>query len=150
VTDFRGTEPNRPEELLIEVVDERSLREARERRAALLQLLWRSRRFLFCATVGGLIIAFTIALLIPNRYAASAKLMPPDQTAPGGAAILAGLSSSGNGGLASLAESALGERTSGALFIGILNSDTQIMHRIGPHRGLSSDCAPGRFRWLAS
>jgi uncharacterized protein involved in exopolysaccharide biosynthesis len=130
VTDFQakpdkdGLEPHQPDELLIEVVDEQALRESRERNAARMRLLWQKRRFLLRTAIWGLVIGTAIAFLIPTRYTSTAELMPPDQTAGGGAAMLAALSGRVGGGLASMAESALGVKTSGALFIGILNSDT--------------------------
>jgi uncharacterized protein involved in exopolysaccharide biosynthesis len=139
VTDFQekpekdGLEPHRPDELLIEVVDEQALREARERNAARVRLLWSKRRFLLRAAILGLVVAAVIAFLIPNRYTATAELMPPNQSS-GGAAMLAALSSRVGGGLASMAESALGVKTTGALFIGILNSDTvrdDLIHKFG-------------------
>lgn len=113
-----------PEDLVIDAIDEEALREARERTAARVRLLWKNRRFLMRATVAGLVLATAIAFLIPNRYTSTAELMPPDQSAGSGTAMLAALSSQVGGGLANLAESALGVKTTGALFIGILRSDT--------------------------
>lgn len=108
------------DELVIEAIDEEVLRKARERSAARVRLLWNNRRLLMWATVAGLLIATAIAFLIPKRYTSTAELMPPDQSTSPGAAIMASLT----GGLAGLAESALGVKTNGALFIGILKSDT--------------------------
>jgi uncharacterized protein involved in exopolysaccharide biosynthesis len=130
VTDIDGQsekgelEPRQPDELLIEVLDEQTLRETRERHAARMRLLWQKRRLLLRTAIWGLAVATAIAFLIPKRYTATAELMPPDQTASGGAAMLAALSNRVGGSLASLAENALGMKTSGALFIGILESDT--------------------------
>jgi capsule polysaccharide export protein KpsE/RkpR len=50
--------------------------------------------------------------------------MPPDQSVGSGAAMLAALSSQVGGSLAGLAGSALGMKTTGAMFVGILKSDT--------------------------
>ncbi len=118
-----------PDELVIDAIDEEALREARERTAARVRLLWNGRRFLMRATVAGLVIATAIAFLIPNRYTSTAELMPPDQSSGTGASLLAALSGSSGlggigGGLAGLAENALGIKTTGALFVGILKSDT--------------------------
>jgi uncharacterized protein involved in exopolysaccharide biosynthesis len=130
VTDFEeksekgGLEPQQADDLLIEVVDEQAIREARERNAARVRLVWQNRRFLLRMAIFGVVAAVIIALLIPNRYASTAELMPPDQSAGGGAAMLAALSSRVGSGVAGMAESALGVKTTGDLFIGILNSDT--------------------------
>ena len=113
-----------PEELVIEAIDDEALREARERTAMRVRLLWNNRRFLIRATVTGLVIATAIAFLVPNRYQSTAQLMPPDQSMSSGTAMLAALSSRVGGGLAGLAESAFGMKTTGALFVGILKSDT--------------------------
>jgi len=136
VTDFpdkperEGLAPRQPDELLIEVVDEETLRHVRERQAARVRLLWSKRRFLLRALIGGLVVATVIALLLPKSYQSTADLMPPDQSSGMGASLISALSSSGGlsgavgGGLASIAQSALGIQTTGDLFVGILNSDT--------------------------
>ena len=118
------------DELVIEAIDEEVLRAARERTAARVRLLWNSRRFLMWATAAGLAIAAAMAFHIPNRYASTAELMPPDQSNDAGAGMLAALTGQMGqmggmgGGLAGLAESALGVKTTGDLFVGILKSDT--------------------------
>jgi uncharacterized protein involved in exopolysaccharide biosynthesis len=119
-----GVETDRLDELVIEAVSEQELREARERRVARLRLLWASRRFLIRSTAWGLVLGVVIAFLIPKRYQATAQLMPPDQESGTGAAMLAALSSRVGGGLASMAQGALGMRTTGDLFVGILKSDS--------------------------
>ena len=136
MTDFpdkperEGLEPRQPDELLIEVIDENTLRQVRERQAARVRLLWSKRRFLLRAAIWGLVIATVIALLLPKSYESTADLMPPDQSSSMGASLISALSGSGGlsgavgGGLASMAQSALGIQTTGDLFIGILNSNT--------------------------
>jgi uncharacterized protein involved in exopolysaccharide biosynthesis len=113
-----------PDELVIEAINEEALREARERSMARVRLLWKNRGLLVRATVYGLLIATAIAFLIPKRYKSTGLLMPPDQASGSGAAMLAALSSQVGGSLAGMAESALGMKTTGALFVGILQSDT--------------------------
>lgn len=120
-----------PDEIVIGAMDEETLRESRERSVARVRLLWRKRRRLICASFCGLVIATTIAFLIPKRYTSTAELMPPDQSSGTGASLLAALSGGAGGdfgaiggGLAGLAENALGIKSTGALFIGILKSDT--------------------------
>jgi len=109
-------------ELLIDAGDERALAASRERMAARLRLVWNARRFLICVAAWGLVLSTAAAFLIPKRFTATARLMPPDQV-PGSGAMLAALSGR-SGGLTGMAESALGLKTTGDLFIGILESDT--------------------------
>jgi uncharacterized protein involved in exopolysaccharide biosynthesis len=78
----------------------------------------------------GLIASCVIAFLIPSSYESSAKLMPPDQ-GPGSLGILTALAgrvsgegSSSSSGVAGLAGDLLGLKTSGDLFIGVLESRT--------------------------
>lgn len=112
------------DELIIEAIDEEALEEARARAAARMRLLWNNSRFLMRAAFWGLVVATAVAFLIPKSYKSTAELMPPDQSSGTGSAMLAALSGQVGGGLASLAENALGVKTPGALFVGILKSDT--------------------------
>jgi uncharacterized protein involved in exopolysaccharide biosynthesis len=112
------------DELVIGTLSEESVRPVRDRGVMRVRLLWSNRRLLMRAAMLGLIFAAAIAFLIPKRYRSSAQLMPPDQSMSSGTAMLAALSSRVGGGLAGLAENALGMKTNGALFIGILKSDT--------------------------
>jgi uncharacterized protein involved in exopolysaccharide biosynthesis len=123
-TGMRRDRTYAPDELFIDAIDEEALREARERSAMRVRLLWESRRSLMRAAICGLVFATAIAFLIPKRYQSTAELMPPDQSVGSGSAMLAALSSRVGGGLTGLAESALGMKTTGALFVGILKSDT--------------------------
>jgi uncharacterized protein involved in exopolysaccharide biosynthesis len=97
-----------------------------------LRLCWQSRRFLLRAALTAFLASALIALLIPSRYHALTRLMPPDQQSGAGMGILAALSGakgglSGLGGLGALGGVAgdfLGVKSSGALFVGIVNSQT--------------------------
>jgi uncharacterized protein involved in exopolysaccharide biosynthesis len=120
----RVEEPYGPDDLVIEALDEEALRKARDRNVARVRLLWSRRRLLMRAAVAGLLLATAIAFLIPKRYRSTTELMPPDQSSGAGAAMLAALSSQVGGSLAGMAAGALGMKTTGALFIGILQSDT--------------------------
>jgi uncharacterized protein involved in exopolysaccharide biosynthesis len=122
-SEHQALETLEPNGLLIEAVDERALAEARERNAARLRMVWNERRWLFRVAAWGLVVATAIAFLIPKRYASTTRLMPPDQASTGTGAMLAALSGRA-GSLAGMAESALGLKTTGDLFIGILESDT--------------------------
>jgi capsule polysaccharide export protein KpsE/RkpR len=90
---------------------------------ATMDLLSRHRRMLVRLTVGALVVFTGIAFLIPNRYEAGARLMPPDQSSTG-AAMLGALTAKGGDLLGAVAGEALGLRTSGAAVIGILTSRT--------------------------
>src|SRR5277367_1101201 len=82
-----------------------------------------ARFFLLRFTGYGLALATLIAFLIPVRYEARTQLMPPDNDSGAGLASLMAMTR-GTGGLGMLAGDLLGLKTSGALFIGILRSET--------------------------
>jgi uncharacterized protein involved in exopolysaccharide biosynthesis len=66
-----------------------------------------------------------IAILIPVRYRSVTRLMPPDGQSSSGLGLVAALAGrNGAGGLAGLAGDVLGIKSSGALFVGIVNSQT--------------------------
>jgi uncharacterized protein involved in exopolysaccharide biosynthesis len=88
-----------------------------------LWVLWRGRRLLFRACVLGALLSLGLALLIPNRYEATAQLMPPDGQSGSGMAMLSALAGRA-GSFGGLAGDMLGVRNSGALFVGILESRT--------------------------
>jgi uncharacterized protein involved in exopolysaccharide biosynthesis len=114
-----------PNGLLLEAVDEQALREARERMARRLRLLWNRRRFLFRVAASGLVLSTAVAFLIPKRYTSTARLMPPEQTS-GTGAMFAALAGRAGG----LAGSLPGQGSTGNLFVGILQSDTVRDHLI--------------------
>jgi uncharacterized protein involved in exopolysaccharide biosynthesis len=92
-----------------------------EYRVARLRALWNGRRFLLRVAGCGLAITTTIAFLIPPRYESTVELMPPDTQSN---AMLAALAGKVGGGLATLSGDMLGMKSSGALFVGILQSRT--------------------------
>jgi len=93
-------------------------------RGELLLLLWERRRFLGRLTAWGLLACTVIAVLIPNQYDSTARLMPPDSQTSSGIAMMAALTGKTNSSLGSLAGDLLGMKTSGALWIDILHSRT--------------------------
>ncbi len=110
------------EEGLTEEMDRTALR---RKRVARLRLLWDQRKFLVRITVLGLAATTVIASLIPKRYEAFTQLMPPDaQSTSGGVAMLAALTAKAGNGFGGYVGDLLGMKNSGALFIGILRSDT--------------------------
>jgi uncharacterized protein involved in exopolysaccharide biosynthesis len=96
---------------------------ARERAVAKLRLLWKERKFLGKVALGGLAAATLTAFLLPKRYEATARLMPPEQAGGSAAMMLSALAGKGSS-IVPLSESALGMRTTGDLFVGILQSRT--------------------------
>jgi tyrosine-protein kinase Etk/Wzc len=66
-----------------------------------------------------------IAILIPVRYQSVTRLMPPDGQSSNGLGLLAAMfGRNGAGGVTGLAGDILGLKSSGALFVGIINSQT--------------------------
>lgn len=111
-------------EPLLSLEDELDEKGRREKSVARLRLLWGRRRFLARVIAVGLIAAAAIAFLIPNRYASSAQLMPPDEQSSTGMALLAGLAGKAGSSLGALGSQLLGLKTTGDLFTGILQSRT--------------------------
>jgi uncharacterized protein involved in exopolysaccharide biosynthesis len=105
------------------------------KRALWLRLLWEEHRFLRKFTGWGLLAAVLLAFLIPHKFESRTRLMPPDQQSGSGLAILAALAggrgggSSGSGSssgaiggtLGSVAGDLLGIKSSGALFVDMLD-----------------------------
>jgi len=89
----------------------------------LFMFLARNWKRLGLATAFGFLLFALIAFLIPPRYTAVARLMPPDQSG-GNGTLMTALLASGGDLLASLGGGALGLHTSGATVVGILTSRT--------------------------
>jgi len=90
-----------------------------------LQLFWANRRLLLRTAIYSLIGSVAIALLIPVRYQSVTRLMPPDGQSASGFGLLAAMADkTGVGGLGGLAGDLLGMKGSGALFVGILSSNS--------------------------
>jgi capsule polysaccharide export protein KpsE/RkpR len=90
------------------------------------RLLWDQRAFIMKWCVKGLVIAAVMAVLVPNRYDATTRLMPPESSGGSGMAMISALvGKAGAGpGLSSLASDLLGTKTSGALYMEALRSRT--------------------------
>ena len=98
---------------------------ARERICSRLRLLWAERRFLWRLGCVALLTSTLIAFLIPKLYSTQVQLMPPDSKSTNTLALMAGLSGKGDvGGLGAFAGDLLGMKSTGALFIGVLQSRT--------------------------
>jgi capsule polysaccharide export protein KpsE/RkpR len=87
-------------------------------------VLWVHRSVLGRTAAVALLLALVIALVIPNKYESTARIMPPE-TGGGTTALLAAITGRSEfGGLGGLASSLLGARTSGPLFVDLLRSAT--------------------------
>src|SRR5206468_1962337 len=100
------------------------LEDSREWQADQLRLLWGRRRFFFRAVAAGLLVSTLVAFLIPKSYTSTTQLMPPDSQSTSGMAMMAAMAAKGAGGLGAVAGDLLGLKSSGALFIGVLRSQT--------------------------
>ena len=88
-------------------------------------LAWQQRRFLWRAGVCALLASTVIAFLVPVSYESVTKLMPPEGQSSSGAGMLAAIAGrAGGAGLSGIAGDLLGVKNSGALFVGILASQT--------------------------
>jgi capsule polysaccharide export protein KpsE/RkpR len=95
----------------------------------LLGVLWENRHLIGRVTAAGLILTLLIALLLPNRYQSSVRLMPPDKGSNTSLALMAAASqfvssAPGAPALTGMAANMLGGSRSGALFVGVLGSRT--------------------------
>lgn len=88
------------------------------------RLLWEHRKFLLRTGVYAVAGSCLIALLIPNRYESTAKLMPPDNQSASGLATAVAAMSGGPGGLAGIASDVLGLKSTSDIFVAILSSRT--------------------------
>ena len=103
-----------------------------------MRLLWEERRFLGRAAITGLVLSLLIAIVLPSRYESRTRLMPPDQQSGSGLAMIAALAGRGSssstsaggmagslgGSLGSVAGDLLGLKSSGALFVDMLDGAT--------------------------
>lgn len=89
--------------------------------AARIRVLWVQRAFLCRVALLGVVIAALIAFIVPKRYSANAHLMPPQDNDMSAAAMLSSVMGRA-GGLMPSMEGILGLRTTGDLFVGILQS----------------------------
>jgi uncharacterized protein involved in exopolysaccharide biosynthesis len=106
-------------------LDNHQFGDSREWQAERLRTLWDNRR-LFLRAVGiGLVLSTLIALLIPNQYTSTTQLMPPDnQSSSSSMAMMAATLAKGAGALSSVAGDLLTLKSSGAMFVGVLRSQT--------------------------
>jgi capsule polysaccharide export protein KpsE/RkpR len=89
-----------------------------------LRLLWRERQTLAKVVAAGAAIGLVMAFLLPVKYQSSVQLMPPDSQQGLSLPLLAAMSQRSGSGLGMVAGDALGIKSSGSLFIGVLRSRT--------------------------
>lgn len=106
------------------VIEKRELAAARERQAERMRLLWDHRQLLLKSAGVGLILFTLVAFLIPNSYTSIAQLMPPDGQSSSALAMMSALVGKSGAGFAGLTGDLLGLKSSGAVFIGVLRSET--------------------------
>jgi len=97
------------------------------------RFLWERRRMLARVTIYSMLAGVVLVFLLPNKYESTARIMPPDSPG-GGTAVLAALMRSSGSSLSGVASSLLGVRSSGALFMDMLQSRTiheRIIDRFG-------------------
>src|SRR6266581_3161358 len=104
---------------------------AREKLVARLRLLWTRRRLILRVVGMGLMLSALVAFLIPKRYTTTTRLMPPDSQSSSNMMMLAGMAEKTGSGLGAMAGDLLGLKSSGALFVGMLQSQT-IQNRLVP------------------
>jgi uncharacterized protein involved in exopolysaccharide biosynthesis len=97
---------------------------ARERWIATLRLLWNRRNFALRVVSIGLVLSAVVAFVIPKRYTTNTRLMPPDSQSTSNMLMLAGMAEKAGSGLGAMTGDLLGLKSSGALFVGILQSQT--------------------------
>src|SRR5437899_3718473 len=98
--------------------------DSREWQAEQLRLLWGRRRFFFRTGAIGLLVSTLVAFMIPKSYTSTTQLMPPDPQSTSAMAMVAAMAAEAGGGLGAVAGELLGVKSSGALFIGGVRSQT--------------------------
>jgi capsule polysaccharide export protein KpsE/RkpR len=85
--------------------------------------LARRKRFLAALTLGAGVLGAAVSLILPLRFTAETRILPPQQQAQSSAAILLSTLAGGNSGLGSLASAAgVSLKTPNDLYIGMLKS----------------------------
>ena len=103
----------------LEAYRELERQQARLRFAARVRIIWAERTFLFRISALGLILGLVIAFLIPARYTATTRLMPPDNR--DGSVVQDSLRAMG---ISQIGTDILGLKSNSEVFVEILNSRT--------------------------
>jgi capsule polysaccharide export protein KpsE/RkpR len=93
---------------------------------SLIPALWRERRFIAKTTLAGLLLAAVVSLLIPSEYESTIRIMPPEKQGFGGLASMLAAATEDKAGsvVGGLVSNAVGLKSSGALFMGVLRSNS--------------------------
>src|ERR1700730_6651780 len=116
--------PAQPDREILEPSIEQQLEDTREWQAELLRGVWNRRGLILRATAIALIVSTLFAFLLPKSFTSTTQLMPPDPQSASGLAMMVGLASKSGSGLGSMASDLLATKSTGALFIGVLRSET--------------------------
>ena len=106
------------------VSDEAGEGAARKRSTVVLRFLWNRRRLILRSAIIGLALSTAAAFMIPKQFESTTRLMPPDQANSSMAMLAAAANGPAGANLGAVAGNLLGMKSSGALFIGILQSRT--------------------------
>jgi capsule polysaccharide export protein KpsE/RkpR len=87
-------------------------------------MLWESRHILAKVTAIAFVLSGLVAVILPNHYESTTRIMPPDQQGGSGALIAALVGRAAPTGIGGLANSLFGVRGTGSLYIDILQSKT--------------------------
>lgn len=107
-----------------EYLEQLERRAAREKNIARVRLLWKQKGTILRFTIWGFALFLVLAYVIPQRYTATAHLMPPDQPNTGMALLGAVTGKGAPGAMGALADEFLGIKNTGDLFVGVLKSET--------------------------
>lgn len=93
--------------------------------ADLMLALWRERRFVVKALALGMVLAAIVSLLMTPLYESTTRVMPPEKRGLGGLAAMLAAAGEDKAGsvVGGLVSDAMGIKSSGALYIGVLKSD---------------------------
>jgi len=107
------------------VENEVDLRDIWARTRAAAKVVWKQRRWMLKIAAAGFVVSVVIALLIPNQYESTARIVPPDPQAQSMTSTLAALMGAGALTSASgLATSLLSAKSPAGLTIATLKSNT--------------------------
>ena len=129
---YHLAESRKEETVMLQAFAEPSAEEvqqSRERRISQLRLIWHSRSKLGRVFLWSLAMSTLMTLLIRDRYEAVTRLMPPEGQTGSALAMLSAFMNKGTTGgtggqVAGLAGDLLGAKSSGGLFVGVLESQT--------------------------
>jgi tyrosine-protein kinase Etk/Wzc len=118
----------------------------------LLMVLARRKRLILSVTLTSLVVASVVSVLLPNRYTATTKILPPQQSQSGSSMLLSQLAGGSMGSLAALAGGGLGLKNPNDIYISILKSrivEDALISRFNLMRAYNSGRASAARKKLA-